>query len=198
MDECKPDSVSRRSGKTTIHLSSRYPELLHPLAGTLRHGPRLIPYLALHREGFALQPAFSSGHGGLLHRLFTLTACAAVSFLWHCPFLGIAPRHPTFQSGSPPCGVRTFLPLRSGRPSPITPYNVIPKPPFAIRLGEKTVVCAVRKARQWFRVRQSTTLNCRAQNRNGHPKQAWRADTLSVFSHGKMSRPKWPYAAAFW
>ena len=136
MDECKPDSVSRRNGKTTIHLSSRYPELLHPFAGTLRHGPRLIPYLALHREGFALLPALPGWHGGLLHRLFTLAACAAVCFLWHFPFPRIAPGHPTFQSGSLPCGVRTFLPLRSGRPSPITPYNVISKPPFAIRLGE--------------------------------------------------------------
>ena len=50
-----------------------------------------------------------SDGGGLLHPLFTLTACAAVYFLLHCPCGGVFRRRPVLSNGVPPCGVRTFL-----------------------------------------------------------------------------------------
>ena len=50
-----------------------------------------------------------SDGGGLLHPLFTLTACAAVYFLLHYPCGGVFRRRPVLSNGVPPCGVRTFL-----------------------------------------------------------------------------------------
>lgn len=50
-----------------------------------------------------------SDGGGLLHPLFTLTACAAVYFLLHYPCGGVFRLRPVLSNGVPPCGVRTFL-----------------------------------------------------------------------------------------
>ncbi len=124
MGEYKPDSVSRLNGMTTIHLSGRYPEFQRLAAQ--RRGQRLIPYLALHRKGLALRRAFRRGTVVSCTAFSPLPRGGAVCFLWRFPCARFALAHPAFQLGILPCGVRTFLPLRSGRPSSIAAFNLMP------------------------------------------------------------------------
>ncbi len=71
-----------------------------------------VPYVVLHRIGFALPARVAPDGGELLPRRFTLAVWTAVCFLLHFPYRGVAAATPFFSNGIPPCGVRTFL---SGR-----------------------------------------------------------------------------------
>ncbi len=85
-------------------------------------------------KGVCLAPRLSTRHGGLLHRLFTLTHRWAVCFLWHCPYRRFALRHPTFQSGNLPCGVWTFLPIAGAAAHrALQMYNLTPQHYFSIK-----------------------------------------------------------------
>ena len=73
------------------------------LPGTV--GQTICSSTALLRIEFTA-PQCSHGAGGLLHRLFTLTAkIAAVSLCCTCPEVTLGGRYPL----SLPCGARTFL-----------------------------------------------------------------------------------------
>ena len=98
-ESCKPDSVVPE--RTDIHLSAR---LLNraPLAG-VRHTrdvmdeqPRLLRCLAPNWVYRAREDC--SRGGGLLPRLFTLAARAAVCFLLHFPYGALADDAPPFQT----------------------------------------------------------------------------------------------------
>ena len=79
---------------------------------TRKHGGQ--PYRFLHgfaSDGVYIGPSRYREGGGLLHRRFSITASAAVSFLLHFPS-----GHPDRPlAGIPPCEARTFLCLRSDR-----------------------------------------------------------------------------------
>ena len=128
--ECKPDSVNFRSA--TIHLSSRYPELQPRLTAQQRHGPRLVPYLALHRKGFSLHLASQPN---------TVVSCTTLSPL---PIAGrsisvalslpqVCPAAPSLSTGQSALWCPDFPPhCWSGRPSCTANNNLIPQPNFAI------------------------------------------------------------------
>ena len=96
----KPGSVL-----TAIYLVAQLLTRSSRLLGTI--GPIVCSSTALLRIEFtALQ--CSHGAGGLLHRLFTLTPCGAVSLCCTCPEVTLGGRYPL----SLPCEARTFLTWR--------------------------------------------------------------------------------------
>ena len=77
------------------------------------NGPgALLPYLALLPVGFARPPCCQDA-GALLPHHFTLTREAGGMFLLHFPSACAARALP----GTVPGGVRTFLPVKGGRPA---------------------------------------------------------------------------------
>lgn len=102
----KPDSVSFMT--TFIYLSD-IPETF--ASGQLRLLHCLAP------NWVYLARVDCSRGGGLLNRLFTLTAAVARGGGLFSVALSVCCRcrqHPIFSNGIPPCGVRTFLPPARG------------------------------------------------------------------------------------
>lgn len=119
---CTPGSVLRMRAVAAIHLGPALPLASSDLPAGMGRAIHCL-LLDLAPGGVYLADAVTRTTGGLLPRLFTLTACTAVCFLWHCP------------SGRPgwplaitlPCGARTFLESRSprGRPTDSSARTII-------------------------------------------------------------------------
>jgi len=112
---CKPDSVPGRTPATAIYLGPPLPVGLGA-AYPGRNGRAALSLLGLAPGGVYQAAPVTRDAGGLLHHRFTL-ACAlrpsAVCSLLHYP----SGRPAWGLSSTLPCGVRTFLGLRRGRPA---------------------------------------------------------------------------------
>ena len=109
---------------TTIHLSSRNPKLMPPCGDAARAAP-LFPIWPCTGRGLPCPQHFCYVRWALTPPFHPCPSRGGLS-LWHFPSCGFAPQYPAFQLGFPLCGVRTFLPLRSSRPSSNATNNVIP------------------------------------------------------------------------
>ena len=127
-DGCKPDSVQPRdlrpkactaiclgshlSGGPALASCDYYPEGSNPLARLKRAGNPGPPVLSCTAWGFSCPPACAGG-GGLLPRLFTLTAGLSPGGGLFSVTLSVGPGFrpclPRVLRGMLPCGVRTFL-----------------------------------------------------------------------------------------
>ncbi len=115
---CKPGFVTRGARRSSFLWKCGYP---HPQAtypeGTAGPAPSLF---GLAPNGVCRACRIAAASGGLLLHRFTLTACAAVCFLWRCPRVAPPGRYPAScpaEPGlsSPGLAARSDDPSRSRR-----------------------------------------------------------------------------------
>lgn len=110
----------RLSGGTVLANCDYYPGDSTPLSRAERAGNPYPPVLSCTALGFSCPLACARG-GGLLPRLFTrsprLSPEGGLFSVTLSVGTGLRPRLPRVLRGTPPCGVRTFLPMPASRPA---------------------------------------------------------------------------------
>ena len=111
---------ARLPGERIICLSSQYPGPI-PSKRKLKRAASWSPIWPCSRWGFPCPGDYSTG-GGLLPRLFTLTAAteaaAAVCFLWHSPSDGLSASPPACIPIHTDLGYAASRPVEFGLSSP--------------------------------------------------------------------------------